>query len=364
MKKLAIIYDWIDKWGGAEKILEIVFNQYPHADIYTLYCDTKNAPWARPNFARIKTSFLQNLYKWLPNKQYLSPFMPSAIESFDLSEYERVLSITSSFAKGVITRPETKHISYVFAPTRFLWHEKSEYNFMKQTLVQPVVNYLKKWDQIAINRPDKLLTLSEHTQKLIKNVYKKNAEILYPPFDESRYEKIKHKTKKPLQELPHKFFLFVGRLEPYKKLDILIDVFAQRADWNLVVVGTGSMENQLRRRAVKKQNILFTGFIPEAELAYIYQRSYALIMPQSEDFGYTALEALAFGIPVISFRVSATAELVANGQNGILFSEQSSDSLTRALEKFHTFSYNVDTSILKKFSKEVFLQKLHTYLEL
>lgn len=366
-KKLALVYDWIDSWGGAERILITLFDAFPDADIYTLFVDYKKASWAIPYRSRIHTTFLDKLYKFIPNKKLLTPLMPAAIESFDLSLYDTVLSITSSFAKGVITRPETKHISYVFTPTRFLWHEKKHYKGPRlfQFFGSRLKKWLQAWDTIASKRPDKILTLSKHTQNLLAETYQLPSTVLYPPFNISYYGNLKKNSKEPSISLPAEYFLFVGRLEPYKHVDLLVEAFAQMPNEHLVIVGTGSERKKIRRLANKHHNVLSVDRYPltDCELAYVYQQAAALLMPQSEDFGYTALESLYFGTPVISYAKSGAAEIIQTEQNGVLVSEQTVRNFRREVENFKRVDYNVDTRVAVRFNASLFLDQIKKELE-
>ena len=351
--KLAIVYDWIDKWGGAERILELVFRAFPQADLYTLYADFDQATWARPYQHRIKTTFLQRFYDFRLPKQLLAPLMPMATESLNLSDYDAVLSLSSSFMKGVITRPETKHLCYLFAPTRFLWHQQERF-FSRNFWLRPFLNYLRQWDYIAARRPDQILTLSRYDQQLIAKYYRVNSEILYPPFAVDYWQGLA--KEQPKHKLFKNYFLLVSRLEPNKDVDLAIKVFNQQKDKQLVIVGQGTQETSLKSLA--SANVTFLKQLDDKHLAWLYAHAQALLMPQAEDFGYTALEAIAFNTPVISFRESGTAEILAQTKTGYLFNEQSVDSLMNALENYHTKSYNFSNFNWSKYSSENFINQL------
>jgi glycosyltransferase involved in cell wall biosynthesis len=282
--------------------------------------------------------------------------MPFAIESFDLSGFDTVFSISSSFGKGVITRPETRHICYLFSPTKYLWHEK-QYYLSSRLPFMGISSYLRKWDYIAAQRPDEIYTLSRYSQRIIKSIYGRDSKILPPPFDIDYFKKVKAAAKRPKEKLLKDYFLFVGRLEPYKRVDLLINTFKKQKD-NLLIVGTGSSKKKLVALANGAKNIGFMEDLGDNELAFVYQKARALLMPQSEDFGYTALESIFFETPVISLKNSGTAEIVKDGENGVLFYEQTKISLVEALEKFKTLSYNFDYRVVERFAKEHFLTKL------
>lgn len=355
--KLALAYDWIDKWGGAERILQIIFEAFPEADIYTLYTDYRSAVWAKSYQNRIHTTFLQPLYRLLPSKQIWAPFMPQAVESLDLSAYDRVLSLSSSFIKGIITRPETKHVGYLFCPTRFLWHEFREFN-RGQWLLKLVAPLLREWDFVASQKPDQLLTLSRYDRDLIRKYYRREVTILYPPFDRDYWQKLK---PEPWGGLAAKsFFLFVGRLEPYKRVDLLTETFKRVPQAKLVIIGAGSEAPKIKASAGK--NICFFNNVTDAQLSWLYRNAKALIMPQREDFGYTALESICLQTPVISCARSGAVEMVKHGVTGYLFPEQTVSSLLTALEKFEGKAYNFSYFNWQRTDKRIFIRKLTEYL--
>ncbi len=362
MKRTAILYDWIDKWGGAERILITLFEAFPKADIYTLYTDFGKAGWAKPYAGRIKTTFLQGVHGRIPLKPIKTPLMPYAAESLDLTGYDSVLSVSSSFVKGVLTRPETNHVSYLFSPTRHLWHEKRHY-FSRSPFFSPMTAFLREWDYIAAQRPDRLLTLSRYGQDLVRKIYRRNSDLLAPPFDTAYFARLKKQAKRP-RGLPAHYYLFVGRLEPYKKVDLLLNVFRGRPQDNLVVVGEGSRKRTLESQAKNMRNVSFLGEVGEEELAYIYQKAKGALMPQSEDFGYTALESLYFGTPVVCYAGSGAAELISEGVNGLLFEEQTEQAMAEALEKTHTLSYNGQHKLWENYSVDNFLAALRKYIKL
>ena len=282
--KIALVYDWIATWGGAERVLLSLHEMFPKADWYTAYYDKKNAPWA-DDFT-IQTSFIQKIpinsyrLRWLA-----SPLFPFAFESFNFTNYDLVISCTSYFSKSVITRPETKHICYLLTPTRHLWKDPYIHNnFLMKLLLNPYIKYLKKWDYAASQRPDKYIAISETVKKRIKKYYNRDSEVIYPPFDIAYWNTMRKDSKVGTSS---DYFLLVSRLESYKNIDLVVKLFKQ-LDKKLIIVGTGSQENKLI--SIASPNITFMKHISDQQLGQLYTHAQALIMPQEEDFGIPPLK--------------------------------------------------------------------------
>jgi glycosyltransferase involved in cell wall biosynthesis len=355
--RYAIVYDWMDKWGGVERILLSLHEMYPEADFFTSYYDSKTASWAR-DFS-IKTSFIQKMPDWIKkNRLFSLPFFPYAFETFDFSTYDKVISVTSSFAKGIITKPSTEHICYLLTPTRFLWGQQEHYLTHKMTAFGGMTlgSTLRQWDMIAAQRPDKVISISHLVANRAQKYYNRESQVIYPPFDLEYWQKI-DSTK---VDTPEQFLLVVSRLEPYKKVDVVIEA-CNRFKKTLVVVGKGSEETKLRNMA--GPTISFKKDLSDSELAYLYSQADALIMPQEEDFGYVALEAQCLGCPVISFFQSGARETILEGVTGVFFNEQSVSGIITILERFEDISYNLKRTTktdavhhLRLFSKERFVK--------
>lgn len=351
MKKTAIVYDWIDKEGGVERVLPVFAEMYPDADFYTSYYNPETAPWAE--HLKIKTSFIQKLPQMWRSSRILSlPFYKHAFESIDFTGYDLVISVTSAFAKGVITKPETKHICYLLTPTRYIWGQTADYlSPAARVVAQPTITKLRKWDFVAGQRPDKLIAISELVKRRAKTYYRRDAQVIYPPFDMNKWKNVKaaaDSTDLPIKDVG--FYLFVGRLEPYKRVDLLIEVF-NKLHYPLIIVGMGSMEPILKAKA--QRPIIFVKNISDEKLVEYYQKARALIMPQEEEFGYTAIEAQYFGAPVISYRQSAVAETVLDQKTGIFFEKQTPAAIYNAIARFEKMEYNMKSQLRKSQSEQV-----------
>ncbi|MFA5769888.1 MAG: glycosyltransferase [Patescibacteria group bacterium] len=367
-KKIAIVYDWIDKWGGVERILLNLHEMFPEAVFYTSYFDRKKADWAKD--LKIKTSFLQSFPDFIKKNRILSfIFYPFAFESFDFSEYDLVISVTSSFAKAVITQPRTRHICYLLTPTRYLWSHSKDYidNKLIDYLGSGYLDMYKNWDLVVSQRPDKIISISETVRERCQKYYKRQSEVVYPGFDVKYWQEIKSKIiNYKLQINPKykilntKYFLVVSRLEQYKKVDLVIKIFNKLKE-NLVIVGEGSQSDKLKQMANK--NITFLSKLSDVELGNLYTNAKALIMPQEEDFGYVSLEAQSFDCPIIAYKKGGALETVIDGKTGIFFNNQNGQSLGTAIERFDKIKYNLRNKLkqfsyknIERFSKEKFVE--------
>ncbi len=379
-KKIAIVYDWIDKWGGVERVLLTLHQMFPTAIFYTSSYDPKEAGWAKD--IDIKTSFIQKFPKFIRGYRITSlPFYPFAFEFFNFNNYDLVISVSSSFAKSVITNPGTIHISYLLTPTRFLWSHEQEYLKKPESLLLvPYINYLKKWDRVVAWRPDKIVSISHTVVNRCEKFYHRDSEVIFPPFDTNYWKSIKSKVesshfaeasrdrqKSKFQVKNKNYFLVVARLEKYKKVDLVIEAFNQLPKEQLKIVGIGSQEKTLKQKA--HSNITFLGKVSDKDLATLYFGAQALIMPQEEDFGYVSLEAQFFGCPVIAYEKGGASETVIEEKTGLFFKKQTSESLIAALEQFHIISYNLQLETRKlgmknieRFDKKIFVKQFNSVI--
>lgn len=368
--KTAIVYDRVNKWGGAEKVLLALNELFPDAPLYTSVYSPEKAKWAQV-YPEVKCSFINKLEVLRDKHQFLSPLMPLAFESFDFDEYDLVISVTSEYAKGIITKPRTRHICYCLTPTRYLWSGYEEYfkgNIFRY-LTHPFVKALKKWDKIAAHRPDVMIAISNEVKKRIKNYYGRDSEVIFPPVDVNMFKtqklKVKitnqnSKSKNNTQFTDHRspitdYYLIVSRLESYKKVDLAIEAFI-KMNKKLIVVGTGSQENKYKSKYAGFGNIEFRGFIKDPEVKSLMQNAKGFIYPQEEDFGITSVEAQASGCPVIAFKKGGSLDSIIEGKTGTFFEKQNSESITQAVEKFEKMSFDKNDLIKNAglFNKERF----------
>jgi len=361
--RIACVYDWFDSWGGAERVLEAIHELYPHADWYTSWVHP-SARWAHA-FQPIRTSFIQNLPLISRSRLLTMPLYPYAFESFDFSDYDIVISITSSFAKGIITKPQTKHICYMLTPTRFLWEQSDTYvSGIGRWLAQPYMNYLREWDWLAGQRPDEIIAISQTVADRIQSTYGRSAQVIYPPLDRAYWEEALRHAQAPDLPFPQSFYLLVSRFKPYKKIDQVIDAFNSMPDKHLIIVGDGSALTSAQLKIQAGRNITFMKKLTDEQLAYMYGYAQALIMPQEEDFGYTSLEAQLCGCAVIAYNKGGATETVTHGVTGLLYDDQSATGIIEAVEKHAQQAYTVERYLqaggineLEKFERKSFEKK-------
>ncbi len=351
--KVAIVYDRVNKWGGAERVLLALHELFPDAPLYTSVYDEEGAFWAKS--FNVKTSFLQKITVARKSHEFFAALMPIAFESFSFDEYDLVISVTSEFAKSIITKPGTAHICICLTPTRYLWSGYDEYfaNPLLRVAAFPVVRFLRKVDRITAYRPDAYIAISEEVKRRIKTYYGQDAEVIYPPVDI---------PKGSLSTKEGAYFLVVSRLVKYKRVDLAIQA-ANKLGVSLKIVGVGRERKRLEQMAGK--TVTFLGQVSEEELADLYRNAKALIFPGKEDFGIVMVEAQSYGKPVAAFGQGASTEIIIPGKTGELFSEQSVDSLIRVLEKISKSKYNRESCIenAKRFSKEHFKKEIQLFID-
>lgn len=349
--RVAITTDWLNSFGGAERVLIELHRMYPDAPIYTSVYDPVELP-AEMQGWDVRPSFLQRLPLARRRHQLLLPVMPLAFEQFDLSEFDLVLTTSSACAKGVITRPETFNLCFCHTPPRYLWDLYHEYvrGHRAALLIAPMAHWLRVWDRLAADRVDHFVANSRQTAGRIRRHYRREAEVIHPPVDVERFA--------PNGDEPEDFFLVVSRLVAYKRIDLAIEA-CNRLKRRLVVVGDGPELARLRHLA--GPTIEFRGRLPDAEVADLYARCLAFLFPGHEDFGIAPVEVQAAGRPVIALGRGGALETVVDGTTGVLFHEQSASALVAAMLRFEQESFEPRICRLnaERFASERFRRKMH-----
>ena len=353
--KVALVYDRLNKWGGAERVLLALHKLFPSAPLYTSVYDKEKTPWA--GVFDVRVSFLQK-FPFAVHHELYAPLMALAFESFNFDGFDLVISVTSEAAKGVLTKPGTTHVCYCLTPTRYLWSSYKEYfkNPVLRFISKPVVSYLKFWDKIGSSRPDAFIAISKEVQFRIKKYYGKDSTVVYPPVE------IKNINLKNQNSATSNYFLIVSRLVSYKRVDLAVRTFNQ-LKLPLKIVGSGHEMGKLKGFAGK--TIEFLGNLTDEELVRYYSGCRALIFPGLEDFGLTILEAQNFGKPVIAFRGGGALETILEGKTGLFFDEPTAESLRRALERFNELKIDPEAcrSQARKFSFEQFKKNFMEKIE-
>jgi glycosyltransferase involved in cell wall biosynthesis len=355
--KLALVHDYLIQDGGAEKVLDVFQGLWPEAPTYTLLFDPKKLPTFKGR--DIRTSFLENLPLGRRKYQWYLPLMPSATEHYDLSPYDIVLSSTSAFAKGVITRDDAVHMCYCHTPTRYLWSDTHSYieelrvpSIVKKML-PPMLSRLRLWDRQAADRVDVFVANSQTVRRRIQKYYRRDAHVIHPPVDTHRFS-VSHK--------PKEYFLTGGRLVAYKRYDLVVEA-ANKTGIPLKIFGSGPIEKDLRKMA--KGTVEFLGRVPNEKQAELYANARAFIHPQEEDFGITPVESMASGRPVIAYRRGGAIETVEEGLSGEFFDEQSWEELADHLIRFNDSSYDPQTikAHAEQFSRERFTHEMQSLID-
>ena len=356
--KVALVHDFLYQDGGAERVLEALHEIWPEAPIYTLFHNKKKI--SRFHNADVRESFLRffpfsrTFYRW-----YL-PLMPYATEKYDLSDYDVVISSASAFAKGILTKPETLHICYCHTPTRYLWTDTHEYiedlrlnSLLKKALLPRLIHKLRLWDKMSVDRVDQFIANSRSVQQRIKKYYRRDSDIIYPPADVQ-----KNIISKKLEP----YFVTGGRIVPYKRFDLVIEVF-NRLGWPLKIFGTGPELESLKKQA--RSNIEFLGRISEEDKNVLLSKAQAFLHPQVEDFGITPLESMACGRPVIAFGVGGASETVIPNKTGVLFFEQTWEALLAAVMSFDSTQFDpiLIRAWAERFDKEKFKINMKQYVD-
>lgn len=352
MSKVAIIHDWLVNYGGAERVVEAFLEIYPDADIYTLVYDEKKMGTTFSK-EKVKTTFIQKFPKATKIYTKLLPFMPYAFEELDLSEYDLVLSSSSCCAKGVITGPNTKHISYVHSPMRYAWDLYHDYKNRSGKLTSFFMSIfmksLRQWDYTSSQRIDVILANSNYVAKRINKFWNRECEVVYPPVDIDRLS--------PNGKEPEDFYVVFSRFVPYKRIDLAIEA-CKKLNKKLVVIGDGEQRDYLKSLA--NDNITFTGRISDKEVKDYLQRCKAMIFCAEEDFGIIPLEAQACGRPVIAYGKGGALETVVDKVTGVFFKEQSIESTVQGIMEFEKL--RLDTQKIyehaMKFSRERFKEEI------
>lgn len=359
---LAMVADWLPTFGGAEHVIWQWCTMWPNAPLFTTLANTKHiGPIAEHK--HIRTSYLQTPYTLLKNHQILLPFMPRAIESFNTTGYDVILSSSHAVGKGIIPPSDAVHVCYCHTPMRYAWEMEDQYlhDFNVPKLLQPLVKRqlakLREWDLTTAKRTDYFIANSSETAARIKRIYNRESAVLNPPVSDEFCT-----TDVLPTDQREDYYLALGRLVPYKRYDLLIEA-ANQSGMQLVIAGTGQDETRLK--AMAGPTVRFLGKVPQDELAELYRTSKALLFPQLEDAGVVPLEAQACGTPVIAYGKGGALDTVQHKETGVHFAEQTVSSLLSAIKQFEALRFDAKTiqNHAKQFSDTNYKAKLLEHID-
>lgn len=346
--KLAITHDFLINYGGAERVLQHVHDLFPSAPIYTLRHNQEKIGHITKGWD-IHSSVIDRWPSMLRHNHTLPMyFYPYAIEQFDFSKFDVVLSLSSTFAHGVITGPQTTHVCYYHTPARFLWDYTHQYvkekgwTGIKASASSKILHNLRIWDFLAAKRPDVRLANSKTIQSRINKFYRQESTVLYPGAEIDKY-------KIPDDNTPGEYYAVVSRLTPPKKLDLAVEA-CNKLKKPLHIIGTG--DDKERLQSLAGPTVKFLGFLSDQEIAVELMNCRALLFPGVDDFGLTPVETMASGRPVIAFAEGGATETVIDGKTGILFQEQSVDGVIDGIRKLDKIINKLDAKEIRKHSEK------------
>jgi len=360
--KMCIIHDWLTTYGGSELVLKAFLEIWQGTPVYTLVYDEKGNCRDIIQSTEVKGSFVNRLpFAKRKHRSYL-PLMPLAIEQFDLSDYDLVLSDSHAIAKGVITGPDQLHISYIHTPIRYAWDLQSQYlalanleRGVRGFLAKALLHYIRLWDMRTVSGVDHYIANSKYIARRIWKLYKREATVIHPPVELERFA---------VQEEKEDFYLTISRLVPYKKVDVIVQAFSNMPDKRLVVIGDGPELTSLKRMA--KDNVAFRGFESDQGIVDHLQRAKAFVYAAEEDFGIVPVEAQACGTPVIAYGKGGALETVVEGETGYFFHEQMPEALTVAVQTFEA-QPGLDSQKIRQhaegFGKDRFKREMLAFVE-
>jgi glycosyltransferase involved in cell wall biosynthesis len=360
--KTAIIHDWLITYGGAERVLEEMLGVFPDADLFALY---DFIPPDRRGFIRNKsvtTSFLQRFP--LARKKYRSylPLMPLAVEQFDLSGYDLVISSSYAVAKGVITGPDQLHVCMCYSPMRYAWdlthqylHESGLTRGPKSWLARYMLHRIRLWDHRTAAGVDRFIAISDYIARRITKVYGRSSTVIYPPVDVETY-----RPDGPKED----YYLTASRMVPYKKIDTIVEAFAALPDKRLVVIGDGPDMKKIKARAGSNTTLL--GYQPPEAMRRYMQKAKGFIFAAEEDFGIVPVEAQACGTPVIAFGKGGARETVIEGVTGLFFDRQTPEAIAAAVNEFESVVHRFDPEVIRRhacgFSRDRFRAEFSRFM--
>jgi len=339
---VAIVHEWLVNYAGSERVLRELLAMFPDSDLFALVDFLSDEDREKLYLKHARTSFLQRMPRAKAKFRAYLPLMPLAIEQFDVSDYDLIISSSHAVAKGVLTGPDQIHICYCHTPIRYAWDQQHQYlrqtgrvRGLKSAAARVVLHYIRQWDVRTANGVDKFIANSAYIARRIKKTYGRTAQVVYPPVDIPAF---------PLHRQKENFYLTASRLVPYKRVDLIVGAFSSLPDKQLIVIGDGPEMPNLRRDA--GPNVTLLGYQPDHVLRDHLQRARAFVYAAEEDFGILMVEALSCGTPIIAYGKGGAREIVAAEGNefglepaGLFFESRDVDDLRDAILRFETASF-------------------------
>lgn len=363
--KVAIVHEWLETYAGSERVLEQLLTCWPQADLFAVcdFMDEEERLFLRGR--KVHTSFIQRLPGARKHFRKYLGLMPIAIEQFDLSGYDLVVSSSHAVAKGVITGPGTLHVSYVHSPMRYAWDLQHQYlrqsnmeRGLKGLYARRLLARMREWDQFSAARPDVIVANSSYIAARIEKCWRRPSEVVHPPVDLEGFL---------FQEQKQDYYLIASRIVPYKRIELVAQAFAHMPDRRLIIVGDGPSADLVKREAAGAQNIELRGRVGQSEFVALMQGARAAIFAAEEDFGISTVEAQACGTPVIAFGKGGACDIVRPGETGLLFREQSAESIRDAVVRFEALETPISAAACRenaeRFSREQFRSRMAGLVE-
>jgi glycosyltransferase involved in cell wall biosynthesis len=367
--RVAIVHDWFDKPGGAERVLEELISCYPEADLFAVVDMLSDTDRGLVRHKPVNTTFIQKLPGAKKNFRRYLPLMPLAIEQMDVSQYDLVISSSWAVAKGVITGPDQLHVAYVHTPMRYAWDQQHDYlkhggltRGVKGAAARLALHWLRLWDIRTANNVDVWLANSSNVARRIRKTYGREAEVLHPPVRIEDFAFTRDKAG---------YYFTCSRLVQYKRIDLLVDAFLDRPGSELLVAGDGPELPALKARAAKAPNIQFLGRRTDAEVRKLLRMARAFVFAANEDFGIAPIEAQACGTPVIALGKGGALETVrgldADRPTGCFFESQTAASVLEGIDRFESLDVPIDPADCRenaaRFRSESFRERLHELVD-
>ncbi len=358
--KVAIVHEWFTTYAGSERVVEQILDMYPNADIFTLVDFLEENERKFLKDAKVTTSFMQKLPFARKHFRKFLLLMPYAIEQFDLSGYDLIISSSHAVAKGIITNPDQIHVCYCHSPIRYAWDMQPQYlkqsgwdKGIKSIIARYMLHKIRLWDFASSARVDYFIANSAFIARRIKKFYRREAEVIFPPVDTNVGDLLDKED----------FYVTASRMVPYKRIDLIVEAFSKMPDKKLIVIGDGPEEDRIKAKATGN-NITFMGYLSTNKMMEYIKKAKAFVFAAEEDFGITPVEAQACGTPVIAYGKGGALETVVESKTGLFFKEQTVDSVIEAINKFEKMSIKSKDCVThaNSFSIAKFKEKFSTFV--